>query len=75
MTLDVINICERLERVFASAKIPFDLNALFHKLGDSLDLLHLTLDIEHEFKVEIPDENVAEFNTVNDIVIWLTEKS
>lgn len=35
---------------------------------DSLDLIEITMDLEHEFEIEINDEDVYSWQTPNDIV-------
>ena len=35
---------------------------------DSLDLIEITMDLEHEFEIEIDDNEAYEWNTPNDIV-------
>ena len=38
---------------------------------DSLDILELTMYVEDDFAIEIPDSKVEEFKTVGDIVSYL----
>ena len=40
---------------------------------DSLDSVELILSAEEEFGIEIPDEDVMNFKTVNDIVNYIEE--
>ena len=40
---------------------------------DSLDSVELIMSAEEEFGVEIPDEDVMNFKTVNDIVNYIEE--
>ena len=47
------------------SKIKDDLGA------DSLDTLQLLMTIEETYGITIPDENLAEFKTVGDIVNYL----
>ena len=35
---------------------------------DSLDLIEITMDLEHEFEIEIDDDEVYAWQTPNDIV-------
>ena len=35
---------------------------------DSLDLIEITMDLEHEFEIEINDDDVYAWQTPNDIV-------
>ncbi len=39
--------------------------------ADSLDLLDLTLSVENEFDVEIPDDAAEEIHTVGDLITFL----
>ncbi len=41
---------------------------------DSLDLFELIIALEEEFEIEIPQEDVMEINTVNEIVEYLNKK-
>lgn len=45
-----------------------DLNA------DSLDLFELVMALEEEYNVEIPSEDLAELNTVEDVIKYLQAK-
>ena len=45
-----------------------DLNA------DSLDLFELVMALEEEYEVEIPSEDLANINTVEDVVNYLKDK-
>ena len=49
------------------AKLKDDLNL------DSLDSVELIMSAEEEFGIEIPDEDVMNFKTVNDIVNYIEE--
>ena len=40
---------------------------------DSLDSVELIMSAEEEFGIEIPDEDVMNFKTVNDIVNYIEE--
>lgn len=42
--------------------------------ADSLDLFELVMALEDEFNVEIPSEDLASINTVEDVVNYLKEK-
>ena len=55
------------ERVTLDAKLKDDLNL------DSLDSVELIMSAEEEFGIEIPDEDVMNFKTVNDIVNYIEE--
>ena len=53
------------EKVTLDAKLKDDLNL------DSLDSVELIMSAEEEFGIEIPDEDVMNFKTVNDIVNYI----
>ena len=55
------------EKVTLDAKLKDDLNL------DSLDSVVLIMSAEEEFGIEIPDEDVMNFKTVNDIVNYIEE--
>lgn len=42
--------------------------------ADSLDIVELIMDLEQEFDVEIPDEELPKVQTVADIVGFLDKK-
>ena len=51
--------------ILPTSKIKKDLGA------DSLDILQLLMTIEEEYGIVIPDEKLAEFDTIQDIVDYL----
>ena len=53
------------ERVVPEARIKKDLGA------DSLDILQLLMRIEDRYGITIPDEELATFDTVGDVVAYL----
>lgn len=53
------------DSITLNSKIQEDLGA------DSLDILQLLMTIEERFGIEIPDEELAKFETVSDIVNYL----
>jgi acyl carrier protein len=53
------------EKVTLDASLTNDLGA------DSLDLVELTMAIEEEFGIEIPDEEVSKLQTVGDIIRYI----
>ena len=65
-------IAERLsvdaEEVELNTSFKDDLGA------DSLDLFELVMALEDEFDVEIPADDLADINTVNDVVEYLKAK-
>lgn len=42
--------------------------------ADSLDLFELVMALEEEYDVEIPSDNLAELNTVGDVINYLKDK-
>ena len=42
--------------------------------ADSLDLFELVMALEEEYDVEIPSDDLAELNTVGDVINYLTDK-
>ena len=57
-----------VDNVTTESSIADDLGA------DSLDLLELGLAIEETFDLDIPDEDLEKFNTVQDIINYVSEK-
>jgi acyl carrier protein len=50
------------------------LETTFESVGaDSLDIVELIMEIEEEFDVEIPDEDMKKMTTVGDMVEYLKE--
>ena len=66
-------ICEQLEidshLVTADASISGDLGA------DSLDLVDLSMSIEEEFNLEVPDDVLDHVRTVGDIVKFIEDNA
>ena len=42
--------------------------------ADSLDLFKLVMALEEEYDVEIPSDDLAELNTVGDVINYLKDK-
>ncbi len=42
--------------------------------GDSLDEVELVMEIEEEFEIEIPDEDVAKLDTFRKLVDYVNER-
>lgn len=42
--------------------------------ADSLDLFELVMALEEEYDVEIPSDDLAELNTVGDVINYLQDK-
>jgi acyl carrier protein len=77
MSQDILNRVQKVtveqlgvkeEEVVESASFTEDLGA------DSLDVVELVMAFEHEFGIEIPDEEVGEIKTVGDAVNYITNK-
>ncbi|MGN1113954.1 MAG: acyl carrier protein [Oscillospiraceae bacterium] len=64
----VENLDVDADTVTPEASIIDDLGA------DSLDVVDLIMAIEEEFDVEVPDEEVANIKTVDDIVKYIESK-
>ena len=62
---DTMDIDE--SKITLDAKLKEDLEL------DSLDSVELSMSAEEEFGIEIPDEDVMNFKTVNDIVNYIEE--
>jgi len=62
---DIMDIDE--SKITLDAKLKEDLEL------DSLDSVELIMSAEEEFGIEIPDEDVMNFKTVNDIVNYIEE--
>jgi acyl carrier protein len=41
---------------------------------DSLDLSGLLFSLEETFKIEIPDDDIDELQTINEIVVYVNSK-
>lgn len=62
---DTMDIDE--SKITLDAKLKEDLEL------DSLDSVELIMSAEEEFGIEIPDEDIMNFKTVNDIVNYIEE--
>lgn len=49
-------------------------NTLLEFNGDSLDQVELMMLVEHEFDIEIPDEEGLKWNTVQQCIDYVTER-
>ena len=61
--VDQLDVDEEL--VTSEASVTDDLGA------DSLDLVDLVMELENEFDVEIPNEDIQSIKTVGDIVAYI----
>ena len=67
----VKKILEKQLRLKAGVEVTPD-SRIKEDLGaDSLDVLQLLMAIEDEYGIEVPDEKLAEFSTVGDVVAYL----
>ena len=57
------------EGITAESRIMEDLGA------DSLNILMLLMTIEEDFGIKVPDEKLADFQTVGDVVSYLEKQS
>ena len=75
MTLDKVKkiLVEQLD-VEESAIAPE--SSIIDDLGaDSLDIVDMVMNLEEEFDIEIPDEEIESMKTVSDIVKFIEAKS
>ena len=63
---DQLSVSE--DEVTLEASFKDDLDA------DSLDLFELVMALEDEYDVEIPSDDLAELNTVGDVINYLKDK-
>lgn len=56
------------DKVTPDARIQEDLGA------DSLDVMNITMRLEDEFNLKIPDEDITKIQTVQDIVDYIESK-
>ena len=68
---------EKIRQIIANqldldpAEITMDSSLIEDLRADSLDIVELVMDMEQEFDVEIPDEELPKVKTVGDIVRYL----
>lgn len=55
-------------------KITIDSNLVEDLKADSLDIVELIMDLEQEFDLEIPDEDLPKVNSVRDVVEYIENK-
>ncbi|MCL1918428.1 MAG: acyl carrier protein [Peptococcaceae bacterium] len=59
---------------FSLEEDDISLETTFESVGaDSLDIVELIMEIEEEFEIEIPDEDMKKMATVGDMVEYLKE--
>ena len=66
ISADQLGVSE--DEVTLEASFKEDLDA------DSLDLFELVMALEEEYDVEIPSDDLAELNTVGDVINYLKDK-
>jgi len=68
-------IQSRIQRVMKDiSNFPYDNTTTLESFHfDALDLVHLVLDLEDEFKIDIPDDVALKFKTMGDID-WYVNK-
>ncbi len=52
-------------------KINVETNLIEDLKADSLDVVELIMDLEQEFNIEIPDEDLPKITTVKDIIAYI----
>lgn len=68
-------IRETLSEQFEVEKETIDLSTAFSDLGaDSIDLFELVMNIEEEYSVEIPTDDLKNIKTVGDFVNYLKSR-
>ncbi len=71
---------EKIRQIIANqldldpAEIKMESNLIEDLHADSLDIVELVMDMEQEFDVEIPDEELPKVQTVGDIVRYLQSR-
>lgn len=73
MVLDQIKEILKDTMDIDESKITLDVKLKEDLELDSLDSVELIMSAEEEFGIEIPDEDVMNFKTVNDIVNYIEE--
>ena len=73
-------VFEKVSQIIANqldldpSEITMDSHLIKDLRADSLDIVELVMDMEQEFDVEIPDEELPMVQTVGDIVRYLEKK-
>jgi acyl carrier protein len=67
MIIEALGVQE--EEVVPEASFQDDLGA------DSLDLVELVMQIEEEFGIEIPDDDVEKIQTIQDAIAYVEERA
>jgi len=71
----VVDVVKRMEKVDDSTKVDKD-SSFLNDLGlDSLDQVELVMAVEDEFTIEIPDDDLEKFHSVQEVVnyvmVWI----
>lgn len=67
---DILSIVENAGVSVDVSKIKLDVT--FKQAGiDSLEMMNVFLGIEEKFSIQIPDEDIADLNTIENIVSYL----
>ncbi|MPN18545.1 Acyl carrier protein [bioreactor metagenome] len=56
------------------SKVTEDANLIEDLKADSLDVVELIMDLEQEFNIEVPDEDLSKIVTVGDVVKYVTAR-
>ena len=56
------------------SKITEDANLIEDLKADSLDVVELIMDLEQEFNIEVPDEDLSKIVTVGDVVKYVIDR-
>jgi len=75
LTVDVFaKVKELVLARFSLEEDAVSLETTFESVGaDSLDIVELVMEIEEEFEIEIPDEDMKKMTTVGNLVEYLKE--
>lgn len=66
-------ICDQLD--LDEDRVTMDSNLLEDFDADSLDIVDLSMTLEDEFGLEMPDDKIEAFHTVGDVVRYIEENT
>lgn len=66
-------ICDQLD--LDEDRVTMDSNLLEDFDADSLDIVDLSMTLEDEFGLEMPDDKIEDFHTVGDVVRYIKENT
>ena len=66
-------ICDQLD--LDEDRVTMDSNLLEDFDADSLDIVDLSMTLEDEFGLEMPDDKIEGFHTVGDVVRYIEENT